>query len=206
MKKMYVMLLTGLSLCLITALSAPLQAQNARQRDANLTPAQQSEIAKIRQDSMEQIRSVLTEDQLAQLQEIREERMGPSDDKPGKGKGLKGEGKGSEGQGRKGEGRGAKGQGLRGEGKGAKGQGMKGEGMQSKGWRGDKGRGIGMGILSKLNLNEEQQAQIDQLHQQAWEDVMNADTREAKGVIFKKLHEDAAGAYRRTAGTAQPDA
>jgi len=190
MKKMNVMLLTGLSLCLITALSDPLLAQNARQRDANLTAAQHSEIAKIRQESMEQIRSVLTEDQLAQLQAMREERMGPGDDKPGKGKGLKGEGKGSEDQGRKGEGRGVKGQGLRGEGKGAKGQGMRGEGMQSKGWHGDKGRGIGMGILSKLNLTEEQQAQIDQLHQQAWEDVMNADTREAKGVIFKKLHED----------------
>jgi len=62
--------------------------------------------------------------------------------------------------------------------------------MQSKGWQGDKGRGIGMGILSKLNLTEEQQAQIDQLHQQAWDDVMKADTREAKGAIFKKLHED----------------
>lgn len=190
MKKMNGMLLTGLSLCLILALSAPLQAQNVRQRDANLTAAQHSEIAKIRQDSVEQIRSVLTEDQLAQLQEMREERMGSGDDKPGKGKGLKGEGKGAEGQGRKGDGRGAKGQGMKGEGKGAKGQGMRGEGMQSKGWQGDKGRGIGMGFLAKLNLTEKQQAQIDQLHQQAWEDVMNAETREAKGLIFKKLHDD----------------
>ncbi len=167
MKKLNVMLLVVLSLCLIGVLSVPAMGQDGRGRDANLTDEQKAEIAKIRQDSMEQIRSVLTADQLEQLQQMRTENTVPDSDKPGKGKGLKGDGKGT------------------------KGQGMKGEGKGPRGMRGDKGCGIGfMGSLAKLNLTEEQQAQIDKIHQAAWEEVMNAETREDKQAVFQKLHED----------------